>query len=173
MRANDTGRARKHDPIRPPGSESLVEIVPPRGATYTQHIIDRLRATRESPCPYCGRLIRVGDPIDRTYLRVGWGTGWAAGRCSKLWWLHARCAREADGRRRVEPPLSRADRDEIKARALRRYRSGRQYIPPSELPAFEAAAERVARRRNVRDESPLRSHSIRDRTSDDRGRTGR
>ncbi|MGI8559469.1 MAG: hypothetical protein ACR2ND_14395 [Solirubrobacteraceae bacterium] len=121
----------------------------PAGAAALEHV----RARRESPCPYCGRLIHIGDPISKTYVRVGSGKGWAYGRCSTLWWLHARGAKDADGRRRSEPPLSGAGRDEIKARALRRYRTGRQYIPPGELPAFEAAAERVAQRRlKVRDE---------------------
>jgi hypothetical protein len=76
MPINGTGRARKHDPIRPSDSESLIGIVPPGGAADTQPIIDRLRATRESPCPYCGQPIRVGDPIDMTYVRIGWGTAW-------------------------------------------------------------------------------------------------
>src|SRR6202035_3471053 len=148
MPTNETGRARGHDPIRPSGNESLVGIVPPGGAAEAQsRITDGLRATRESPCPYCGQLILTGDRIDRTYLRVGWGKGWAYSRCSKLWWLHARCARAADDRRRTEPPLSREGRDEIKARALRRHHDGRQYIPPAELPGFEAAAERAANRR--------------------------
>lgn len=152
MPTRETGRARGRDPI---GTlESLVGIVPPAGAANTQldaqlaspraaASLDPVRARWESPCPYCGRLIRVGDPISKTYVRVGWGNGWAYGRCSNLWWLHAHCASDADDRRKREPPLSRTGRDEIKTRALRRYRSGRQYIPPGELPAFEAAAERA------------------------------
>jgi hypothetical protein len=172
MSTNETGRARKHDPIRPSGSESLVGIVPPGGAADTQlrSIIDRPRATRASPCPYCGRPIRVGDRIDKTYVRIGGGKAWAQGRCGE-WWLHSHCARKADARRRREPPLSRVERDEIKARALGRGRRGsqrwrngqaRRYIPADELPAFEAAAERVARRRRkVRDERRGRSPGVR------------
>jgi hypothetical protein len=169
MRTNETGRARKHDPIRPSDSESLVGIVSPRAAEDTQ-LIGRPRATHESPCPYCGRLIRVGDPIDRTYVRIGWSTAWADGRCGE-WWLHSHCARGADDRRRREPPLSSAERDEIKAQALQRWRRGpqrwldgqaRPYIPPDALPAFEAAAERVAhRRRKVRGERRRRSPGVR------------
>jgi hypothetical protein len=161
MRTNETGRARKHDPIRPSDSESLVGIVPPGGAADTQPCIrfDRPRATRESPCPYCWRPIRVGDPIDKTYVRIGWSKAWADGRGGE-WWLHSHSTRKPDDRRRHEPPLSPAEQDEIKARALRRYRSGRQYIPPGELPAFEASAERVAhRRRKVRDERRSRSEA--------------
>ena len=163
MHRNETGRARMRDPIRPSESESLVGSVPPRGAADTQPCIsfDRPRAARDSPCPYCGRPIRVGDPIDKTHVRIGWGTAWGYGRC-RHWWLHAPCARKADARRRREPPLSEADRDEIKAQALRRYRGGRQYIPPAELPGFEAAAERVAhRRRKVRAEHRRRSPGVR------------
>jgi hypothetical protein len=49
MRTNETGRARKHDPIRPSDSESLVGIVPPGGAADTQRriIIDRPRKRPE------------------------------------------------------------------------------------------------------------------------------
>jgi hypothetical protein len=182
MGTNETGRTRRRDPIRPPGSESLIGIVLLGGAADTQAwIIDGPRAKCESPCAYCGLSIRVGEPIARTYLRVGWGVGWAYGRCSKLWWLHADCAKKADDRRRIEPPRSRAERDEIKARALRRYRSGQQYIPPDELPEFEASAERVAQRRNVRDERRSRSEAasaasdqhVRHRTPGDHERTGR
>ena len=170
MRTNETGRPRKHNPIRPSGSESLIGIVPPGGAADTQPIIDRPRATRESVCPYCGRPIRVGDPIDNTYVRIGWSKAWADGR-GGCWWVHSHCARGADSRRRREPPLSPAKRDEIKARALGRWRPGpqrlcnrhaRPYIPADELPAFEAAAERVAhRRRKVRDKRRGRSPGVR------------
>ena len=172
MRTNETGRARKHDPIRPSDGESLVAIVPPGGAADTQPCIrfDRPRATRESPGPYCGRPIRVGDPIDETHVRIGWSKAWAEGR-GGCWWVHSHCARGADSRRRREPPLEGAEPDEIKAQALQRWRRGpqrwldgqaRPYIPPDALPAFEAAAERVAhRRRKVRDERHIRSPGVR------------
>jgi hypothetical protein len=161
-----------HGSIRQSGNESLVGIVPPGGAADTQLCIrfERPRATREPPCPYCELPIRLGGRIDKTYVRIGGSKAWADGR-GGYWWVHSHCARGADDRRRREPPLEGAEWDEIKAQALQRWHRGpqrwldghaRPYIPFDALPAFEAAAERIARRcRKVRDERRRRSPGVR------------
>lgn len=82
-----------------------------------RHVLDPIRAAfSQDACPYCGQPVHRGDPIDRAYLRVGWGRGWAEGRCG-YFNMHQRCAREADARRLAEPPLSAQARDEVRSRA--------------------------------------------------------